>query len=336
MAPINEAAWIPERKGNLKIGPAPSYTVHDDEVLIKNQAFAIQPLDARTRAVGYIDLPYPFILGVGVAGTVETVGHSVTRIQVGDRVVSDTPAYQLKDSRYGGWQRFVLSKEQTTAKLPDSATFEHAVAITFPLLTAVAALNLKLRMAKPGTGATGKALIWGASSSVGGYAVQYAASAGYHVVATASERKFDDVRKLGATDLVDYKDDQAVSKLKQFGPYDFAMTASGDPASANAISELLQPTGGEFASTRPASDETNLAANVRLLYDAYSLTTQKPENASFTEWWYQQYLPDALAGKVIPTPFDKRPGGLHAIQDACNDVLEGTVKNKQVLSPQES
>ena len=124
-------------------------------------------------------MPYPFILGNGVAGIVHEVGTCVTRFKKGDRVVSDTPTYQLKESKYGGWQKYVVSNEATTAKIPASTTFEDAAALPFSLLTAVAALHLHLGMRKPGTnfnGKVGKVLIWSASGSVGGYAVQYAAS----------------------------------------------------------------------------------------------------------------------------------------------------------------
>lgn len=90
--------------------------------------------------------------------------------------MSDTPTYQLKETKYGGWQKYVVTREATTAKIPASTTFEDAAAIPFALLTAVSTLHLHLGMGKPGTNSKGKALIWSGSGSVGGYAVQYAAS----------------------------------------------------------------------------------------------------------------------------------------------------------------
>ncbi|KAJ1709100.1 putative alcohol dehydrogenase [Aspergillus flavus AF70] len=334
MPPVNEAAWILAPKGDLKRFSAAYNSPLEDELVIENHAVAIQPFDANVRARAYIDVPYPFILGNGVAGTVHEVGSSVTRFKKGDRVVSDTPVYQVKQSKYGGWQKFVVSREATTAKIPTSTTFEDAAAIPFSLLTAVAALHLHLGMNKPGTKCSGKVLIWSASGSVGGYAVQYAAGLGYEVVATASPRKFEYVRGLGASAVFDYKDDEIVSKLKGLGPYDFIMTASGDAIGASALSEVLQPGGGTFASVRPQSDEMHLAGNVHLVYDFFSMTTQKPENTAFTEWWYRDYLPGALGGNVTPTPLEKRPGGLNKIQEACADVLEGRASKKLVLDPQ--
>lgn len=152
-------------------------------------------------------------------------------------------------------------------------------------------------------------------------------------MATASPRKFDYVRDLGASEVLDYKDEQIVKKLRELGPYDFVMTASGDAVGATAISEILQPAGGKFASTRPKSEEMHLAANVSLLYDFFSMATQKVENEAFTAWWYGDYLPTALAGGVTPTPLEKRPGGLSGIQAACEDVAAGRSPKKLILSP---
>ncbi|OBT43062.1 hypothetical protein VE00_05524 [Pseudogymnoascus sp. WSF 3629] len=330
---VNEAAWILEEKGDLQVLPAPYPVPEQNEIVIKNEAFAIQPLDANIRGKAYIDVPYPFILGNGVAGVVEEIGSSVTKFKKGDRVVSDTPTYMLKETKYGCWQKYVVGIEATTAKIPENTTFEDAVAIPFALLTAVAALHLELGMGKPKSNSSGKALIWGASGSVGGYAVQYASSVGYDVVATASPRKFDYVRGLGASEVLDYKDEQIVKKLQELGPYDFVMTASGDAVGATAISDILQPAGGKFVSTRPKSEEMRLAPNVSLLYGFFSMATQKAENAAFTTWWYGDYLPTALAGGVTPTPLEKRPGGLSGIQAACEDVLAGRSPKKLVLSP---
>ncbi|GAQ44580.1 hypothetical protein AtubIFM56815_004748 [Aspergillus tubingensis] len=335
MSPLNEAAWILKPKSDLKRFTAAYNVPSFDEIVIENHAVAIQPLDANIRAQAYVDVPYPFILGNGVAGIVHEVGSSVTKFKKGDRVVSDTPTYQLKETKYGGWQKYVVTREATTAKIPASTTFEDAAAIPFALLTAVSALHLHLGMGKPGTNSKGKALIWSGSGSVGGYAVQYAASVGCEAIATASPRKFDYVRGLGASTVLDYKDDEIVSKLKSLGPFDYIFTASGDAKSANDISDILQPNGGRFASVRAQSKEINLAQNVDLIYDFFSMTTQKEKYGDFTEWWYREYLPGALGGNVTPTPLEKRPGGLNSIQEACTDVLEGRSPKKLVLNPQD-
>jgi hypothetical protein len=114
------------------------------------------------------------------------------------------------------------------------------------------------------------------------------------------------------------------------------MSASGDPVSANAISEILQPNGGRFVMTRPKNDQMQVAENVEYIYDFLSMVTQKPENSTFSKWWYDEYLPTALGGKVVPTHFEKRKGGLGGIQGACDDIVTGKHLKKLVLSPNDS
>lgn len=85
---------------------------------MQNEAIAIQPLDALIRRDAYISsIKYPFILGGTIAGTIIAVGAGVTHLKVGDRVVSDTPVYTQRDTRFGGWQKFVVGKAGWSAKV---------------------------------------------------------------------------------------------------------------------------------------------------------------------------------------------------------------------------
>ena len=153
-------------------------------------------------------------------------------------------------------------------------------------------------------------------------------------MATTSPRKFDYVYRLGANEVLDYNDEKIVPKLRGLGPYDFVVSASGDVKGANTISNILQPRGGKFGSTQPKKEGMHLAPNVVLTYDIFSMATQKAENAEFTKWWYEDYLPMALAGGVKPTPLEKRPGGLYRVQEACDDILQGRNVSELVFNPQ--
>lgn len=85
--------------------------------MAQNEAIAIQPLDASVRKLAYMPVPYPFILGSNIAGTVAAVGADVKDFKVGDRIVSSTPTYVAKEAKWGGWQRYVLSKAESTAQV---------------------------------------------------------------------------------------------------------------------------------------------------------------------------------------------------------------------------
>ncbi|KAL2046885.1 hypothetical protein N7G274_000903 [Stereocaulon virgatum] len=333
----NKAAWIRTAKGDLEIDEAPYNEPGPGEILIKNEAIAIQPLDASTRKLAYMPIPYPFILGSNVAGTIAAVGADVIDLKPGDRVVSSTPTYVAKEAKWGAWQKYVLSKAESTAKIGD-ANCDLAVALSFPLSTAVGALHVYGGMEKPGEGNSNaheneKVLIWGAGGAVGGYAVQYAKSVGYTVIATVSPRGFAHLKEVGASHVLDYKSSEIESQLRKLGPFHYLMTASGDPTSQQVLGRLLQPNGGRFLSTR--AGEVGLPSNVERVYNTFEFATQKPEFSEYAHWWYTTYLPRAIGGTVEPTPIEKRSGGLKAIQAAAEDVLNGKAKNKIVIDPQE-
>jgi NADPH:quinone reductase-like Zn-dependent oxidoreductase len=92
------------------------------EVLIRNHAIALQPLDAKMLMAGYgpaAQLSYPAVLGTSGAGIVEEVHGDVLGLSVGDRVVFDTKAYVKvnENRRTGTWQQLVICDASNVAKV---------------------------------------------------------------------------------------------------------------------------------------------------------------------------------------------------------------------------
>lgn len=113
-------------------------------------------------------------------------------------------------------------------------------------------------------------------------------------------------------------------------------TTSGDVSSQQALATLLQPEGGKFAST--LGGDVKLPQNVERIYEFFGNVTQKEGTKfeEFAKWWYGEYL-----GKVIidhsvePTAFTKVEGGLGALQAAADGMLDGKLKGKPILNPQD-
>ncbi|KAF2194792.1 oxidoreductase domain-containing protein [Zopfia rhizophila CBS 207.26] len=341
MSSQNLAALIPGARKALEVTSLPRNHPAPGEILIRNQAIAIQPLDAKMLLSGYGGAgaleSFPAVLGSSGAGIVEELGEGITGLAAGDRVVFDTQALVKggeTNRREGTWQQLVICNAKTVAKIGDIA-FEQAVLIEFPLQTAVGALHLFLGMGKPGTGSDGeKVLVWGAGGAVGSHAVQYAKSAGHTVIVTASPRDAERQKRLGASEVVDYKAPDVVDQLRSLGPYKYLFTGSGDPASQKALASLLQPQGGRFASV--LGGEVGLPSNVERIYKPFSKAAQKDENGEFRGWWYREYLPKVLKENLVePVKFTRRDGGLVAVQQASVDVFEGKVRGKLVVNPQE-
>ncbi|KAH7137255.1 chaperonin 10-like protein [Dactylonectria estremocensis] len=225
MSISNKAAYLTRPDGSpIEVLSAPVPKPEQNEVVIRTHALAINPVDAVKQVMGKMMfgwLEYPLILGSDVAGEVVETGPGA-RFQKGDRVFAIALGLDRrgKGSSEGAFQELVVTRDFLTAKLPDNISFADAAVLPLGACTAACGLFQKdqlalepLRVGKD-KARTGKTiLIWGASTSVGNNAVQLAVAAGYDVIATASPKSWDVVRRLGAVDVFDYHSPDAVSKI---------------------------------------------------------------------------------------------------------------------------
>lgn len=206
-AHTNKAAYLVATAAPLQVQPAPYPLAADDQVIIKTQALAINPIDHFIQTLGpavFKSITLPAILGYDVAGEVVAVGSSVKRFKLGDRVAGLAEA---------GFQEYVGLAEHLTAAVPRCIAWEQAA--TLPMGVSVSTKALfdpdLLGMALPSLGSSPPAskkvetvLIWGGSTSVGSCAIQLASAAGYEVITTSSPHNFDYVKSLGASQAFDY------------------------------------------------------------------------------------------------------------------------------------
>lgn len=110
--PSNSAAWLTGQSVTpLEVKSAPYTNPGPDEIVIKNSAVAINPIDWILQTLGtslaFPWIKYPFVLGSDVAGEVVEVGSEVAGFKTGDRVVGHALSVdkQRHGSPEGGFQQ---------------------------------------------------------------------------------------------------------------------------------------------------------------------------------------------------------------------------------------
>jgi len=168
------------------------------EVLVKIAASAVNPLDTKIRAgaAAHARHPFPAILGIDMAGVVETVGAEVHGFQPGDEVFGMTGGV---GGVQGSLADYTAVDARLLARKPGNLSMREAAALPLIVITAWEGLVDRARVEAGQT-----VLIHGGAGGVGHVAVQIAKAFGARVFATGKAADADYIRSLGATPI-DYK-----------------------------------------------------------------------------------------------------------------------------------
>jgi NADPH:quinone reductase-like Zn-dependent oxidoreductase len=214
-APTVRAIGIREFGGRDRLEQLdlPEPKLPPESVLISIRAASVNPVDWKVRE-GRLEprFPhvFPVVMGWDAAGVVERVGPAVTEFEEGDEVF----AYCRKQFvGEGTYCEYVAVPESSVARKPESVDFEHAAAIPLTGLTAYQAL-----FGAAGLTGSETVLVHAAAGGVGSFAVQLAADIEAEVVGTASATNHEYVLALGATEVVDYREQDFVEAVRDAYP----------------------------------------------------------------------------------------------------------------------
>lgn len=185
----------------------PNPTPGINDVIIDVKASSLNYHDVFTRrGMPGIQLEFPIIIGLDVAGEIISMGDNVTGWQVGDRVLVDplnrVDGGLIGETSHGGLAERCRVPAHQLIKLPDGVSFAEAAALPVAYGTAWRMMQT-IGQIQPGE----KVLILGASGGVGVCAVQLAKLAGAWVIACAgSAEKAARLSELGADEVILYRE----------------------------------------------------------------------------------------------------------------------------------
>lgn len=186
----------------------------NDEILIKIISTSVSAADWRLRKAN------PFLvrifnglfkpkrvktLGFEISGIVEKTGKNVSGFKKGDAV------FAYCGLKFGGYAEYLCLKEtDIIEQKPENMSFEEAATTPLGSLTAL----YFLRKANVSNGQ--KILIYGASGSVGTFAIQLAKYFGAKVTSVCSQKNIDLVKSLGTDYSIDYTTTHITSLKEKF------------------------------------------------------------------------------------------------------------------------
>jgi NADPH:quinone reductase-like Zn-dependent oxidoreductase len=303
--------------GNLELEEVEEPLINDDQVLVSVRAASVNWLDYHfltgtpflVRLMAGLLKPKNKVLGIDVAGQVETVGANVKQFQPGDEVFGS--------GGHGCFAEYVCLSEAELVTKPANLSFEQVAAVPGAATPALQGLR-DLGQVQPGQ----EVLINGASGGVGTFAVQLAKSFGAEVTGVCSTGNLDLVRSISADGVVDYTQDDFTQTGER---YDLIFDVVAK-RSFSDCKRALKPEG--IYVTTEFSPVLALAGRWRSVTGNQTMAPLPPKPPSKTDL---VFLKEHLeAGKLVPVIDRRYP--LSELPDALRYLEKGHARGKVVIT----
>lgn len=204
MLPASQTALYVDEDANFTVRDDTSQHVPEaNELLIKVQYSGVNPADVRhAQFLGIRST----IIGYDFAGRV-VQAPKASIFAIGEIVAGYTPSGLNRPLKYDAHQDIIAVPDDMVYRVPSNLPESHAAALTVVAMTAADAVYNIFKAPLPTQPVLTETplLIWGASSSVGLCALQFAKASGFrHIFVTASPARHELLKSLGATHIFDY------------------------------------------------------------------------------------------------------------------------------------
>ncbi|KAG8531917.1 uncharacterized protein KY384_003553 [Bacidia gigantensis] len=353
----------PARAALLLSKKGPYTLVHDwprpqissKEVLIRNRAIGLNPIDWKCVTYGFGVYSIPWISGREAAGVIEEIGAEVRNFRKGDRVWVTSTNY--RDNRTSTFQEFIAASPFNVGHLPDFISFDEGATLGVGIVAAAGALFDSLHIpwpqqfeASPPIGTLsptspqpsisdqdGKPhgnpdsrpwiLIWGASCVTGMMATQLAHQSNLRVLGVASLHNTSQLLGLGAEKVLDrHRPEEVIAEAQELR-ISLAIDCVGQETATYAARALL--TGGKLA----------------YLVKKPKVEVIEKKGLSVTDILIKRFHEDERYGSALvafveralvkrtlrPVKYEIIEGGLEAVEEGLRKLSEGGVSGEKLV-----
>ncbi|KAA1476159.1 GroES-like protein [Dentipellis sp. KUC8613] len=344
--PSTQRAVLVQDKKTVALETIPLDKPGPGQVLVKNSVIAQNPGDWKAREWDLGILRSTKGFGYDFAGRIAALGEGVTGWKIGDRVAGYVMPVKATKIAQNAYCEYTLAAANPLIRIPDNISDEEAATIPLAAFTSLHLLNIVADIPKRAPLGGRALLVWGGSSSLGQFAIQLAHIAGYKVIATASPRNHALVKNLGAAVAIDYHAPDVVEQIIAASGrdgVDYVYDAVAEHGSTELASKTLRKDGPRKAAVVIPLDVSNLDPSVDYYYSTpvafldhdiefgglyiprnkadLALGIDFAENAS---GWLRE-------GRLKPSPFTVRPGGLSGVQDGLDFMKAGKVSGTKLV-----
>ncbi|MCO5562316.1 hypothetical protein L7F22_015942 [Adiantum nelumboides] len=257
--PSSQKAWYYDEYGAakdvLKFGEVAVPQLQPEQVLVKVQAAALNPVDFKRRLGKFkaTDSPLPTVPGYDVAGVIVKVGSNVTSFKEGDAVYANVSEQALNGPKqWGSIAQYTAVEEKLLGAKPENLSFAEAASLPLAIETALEGLE------RAGFKEGQSILVLAGAGGVGSLVIQLAKQVfgASLVAATASSSKLDFLKELGADVAIDYTKEKYEDKSEKYdvvfdavGECDKAIKVVKEGGSVVVLTGAVSPPGFRFVVT---------------------------------------------------------------------------------------
>jgi alcohol dehydrogenase len=281
------------------------------QVLVEVHASSLNPFDSSVRS-GYmkevIKLHFPATLGGDIAGVITEVGEGVTSFDVGEKIYGQA---NVVAGNSGAFAEYAATSAGQIAKMPENLDFQQAASLP---LVGVSALQALLQHIDIQAGQ--KIFINGGAGGIGTVAIQIAKHKGAYVATTATGTGIDDVRRLGANEVIDYTTKDFAEVLKD---YDAVFDTVGGETFDKALT-ILKPGSIAVSMVAHVDEAKAQRLDVIAIHQQTRVTTDSLDEL-------RRLIEDGIVTSHIDKTFS-----IDHIRDAFEARESGTIRGKVVIA----